>query len=207
MDISSKTRYTQSHHSARRCIWDGGTSVISIYNLRWLSRTLRLPRKPTAALICWLACSWTLGAQTSPCDLNGDNVINSADVTLAINMAIGAVAPCTANVEGSNTCTVITVQRVWYSYNGRPCVVYNNHFVTITWTASPTSNVTYNVYRATSAAGPFTKIGSSGSTLSYKDSTIVAGATYYYSATAVSSSDGSESIPSNVSTATTIPVP
>ena len=182
--------------------------MISAYSSLWLSRLLCPPKRATVALICgWLAFSCALWAQTSPCDLNSDGLINAADVTLAINMAIGAIAPCAGNVEGSNTCTIVTVQRVWNAYNGRPCVVYNNHSVTITWVASPTPNVTYNVYRATAATGPFVKIGSSGATLSYKDSTVAAGVTYYYSATAVANSDGSESGPSNISTATQVPVP
>ena len=40
-----------------------------------------------------------------PCDLNQDGVVNSADVTLAVNMALGTNT-CSANVEGPNTCTV-----------------------------------------------------------------------------------------------------
>jgi fibronectin type 3 domain-containing protein len=64
----------------------------------------------------------------------------------------------------------------------------------------------YNVYRGAQAAGPFTKI--SGTTVAgttYTDSSVVAGTTYYYTVTTVSTS-GTESSDSNVASAT-IPTP
>jgi hypothetical protein len=160
-----------------------------------------------ALTACFLWVSAAAGAQTSPCDLNGDGVINSADVTLAINMALGT-SPCAANVEGPNTCTVITVQRVFNSYNGQPCVVYNAHAATLSWTASTTPNVTYNVFRATSSSGPFTTpLNTSPITgTTFKDTSVQAGQTYYYVATAVAS-DGTQSADSSPPVQATIPSP
>ena len=127
------------------------------------------------------------------CDLNGDGIVNSTDVKLAINMALGTTT-CTASVEGADSCTVITIQRVVNASGGQTCVTYNGHGVTLNWTASGSANVTgYNVYRAASSTGPFTKMNNSlinGTT--YADSAVQPGQTYYYVATAVNSS-GQES--------------
>ncbi len=61
------------------------------------------------------------------------------------------------------------------------------HTVDLTWTASP-SAVGYNVYRGTVSGGPYTMINTSpDSTISYTDSAVVSGQTYYYVTTAVNS--------------------
>jgi hypothetical protein len=145
-------------------------------------------------------------AQISPCDLNQDGVVNSADVTLAVNMALGSTQ-CTANVEGPLTCTVVTVQRVTNASLGQVCVTYNSHSVTVNWVASTTPNVNYNVYRGSASAGPYTKLNSSlvaGTT--FQDSAVTAGQTFYYVATAVDG-NGKESAYSSPPVQATIPVP
>jgi hypothetical protein len=64
--------------------------------------------------------------------------------------------------------------------------------VTLSWNPSTSSVAGYNVYRGTTA-GVYSKLnGSLDATTSYVDGTVVSGATYYYAATAVSSS-GQES--------------
>ena len=52
-----------------------------------------------ALLAALLSLSVSAWAQVSPCDLNGDGVVDSADVALAVDMALGK-ASCTANIEG-----------------------------------------------------------------------------------------------------------
>lgn len=147
-------------------------------------------------------------AQTySPCDLNKDGVVNSLDVTLAVNMALGT-ASCTASVEGADVCTVITVQRVVNASNGETCIVYNNHGVTLNWTASTSLNIAgYNVYRGTTSGGPYTKLTTTApvNATSYSDTAVQAGQTYYYVATTVDTS-GNESAYSSQASAT-IPNP
>lgn len=147
-------------------------------------------------------------AQTyNPCDLNKDGVVNGTDVTLAVNMALGT-ATCTANLEGTNTCTVITVQRVVNASQGQACIVYNNHGVTLNWGASTSQNVQgYNVYRGTTSGGPYTKLNTTGviTGLSYSDTAVLPGVTYYYVATTVDISNN-ESGYSAQATAT-IPTP
>jgi hypothetical protein len=68
------------------------------------------------------------------------------------------------------------------------------HSVAVKWNASTSTNVgSYNVYRGTQSAGPFTKLTStSASGLAYTDSNVSGGATYYYVVTAVGTS-GTES--------------
>ena len=77
-----------------------------------------------------------------------------------------------------------------------------SHTVALQWQASGSSGVTgYNVYRATSTGGPYTKVTPSAlSGISYADSGVSSGTTYYYVVTAVAS-DGSESTYSNQATA------
>jgi fibronectin type 3 domain-containing protein len=80
------------------------------------------------------------------------------------------------------------------------------HSVDLTWNASTSVVVGYNVYRGTTSGGPYSKINSSldGST-AYTDSTVQAGQTYYFVTTAVDST-GAESVYSNQVTAV-IPTP
>lgn len=143
----------------------------------------------------------------NPCDLNADGVVNGLDVTLAINMALGST-PCTAKVEGPDVCTVITVQRVVNALLGQTCIVYNNHAAILTWTASSTTNVTYNVYRSASTSGPFTTPLNTSpiTTTTYTDTTVQAGQTYYYVVTAIATSGGFQSADSNTAQGT-IPSP
>lgn len=165
----------------------------------------RISRRLSTGLLC---LSFPVFAASNPCDLNQDGVVNSTDVTLAVNMAIGT-STCTANLEGASVCTVITVQRVINASQGQTCIAYNTHAANLSWTASASSNVSYyNVYRGSASGGPYTKIGSttagSGAT-TYQDTSVQAGQTYYYVGTAVDVS-GNESGYSNQATAV-IPTP
>lgn len=172
---------------------------------RLTSRLLNTIGIVAALTACVLGFSPSVWAQNA-CDLNGDGSVTSADVTIAINMALGAT-PCTANIEGPNTCTVVTVQRVVNASLGQPCSVYNAHAAILSWTASTTPNVTYNVYRATSSSGPFTTLVNTSpiTGTTFTDTTVQAGQTYYYVATAVSG--GVESADSSPAVQATIPSP
>ena len=155
---------------------------------------------------CFIGFAPSVWAQNA-CDLDLSGSVDSADVTIAANMALGTT-PCTANVEGPLTCTVITVQRVINASLGQPCSVYNAHAAILSWTASTTPGVTYNVYRATSSSGPFTTpvnlLPITGTT--FTDTTVLAGQTYYYVATAVSAG-GTESAFSSPPVQAIIPSP
>jgi hypothetical protein len=72
------------------------------------------------------------------------------------------------------------------------------YFVDLSWNPSTTATVTgYNIYRSTVNGGPSVKLNPQLLlSLSYRDTTVTAGSTYYYVATAIDS-DGRESAPSN----------
>jgi hypothetical protein len=191
-------------HSTRKA---GGLSLEVVSHFRRSPKRLLHGSGIVAALTaCSLGFSPSVRAQISPCALTGGVSVTAADVTAATNMALGTI-PCTASIEGPNTCTVITVQRVISASLGKPCSVYNAHAANLGWTASTTPNVTYNVYRATASTGPFTTpLNSSPITgTTFTDTTVQAGQTYYYVATAVAS--GIESAASSPPIQATIPSP
>jgi fibronectin type 3 domain-containing protein len=73
----------------------------------------------------------------------------------------------------------------------------SSHTVALSWVASPSTVVGYNVYRGNQSGGPYTQTNTSlvaGTT--YSDSSLVAGQAYWYVVTSVASS-GTESGPSN----------
>jgi len=128
---------------------------------------MRLPSLLLAAAV-GISSSW---AQSTPCDLNNDGVVNVVDVQLAVNMALGAT-PCT--VGSCDASLPILVQTA--SLTG-VC-----HNVVLNWVASITPGVTYNVYRSSTSGGPYTRLNSSGPSLTYTDiiSPAPAGYTVYY---------------------------
>jgi len=132
--------------------------------------------------------------QINACDLNGDGVVNSADVTLAVNMTLGSPT-CTADILAINVCNVVVVQRVINAALGGSCVAGNPHTVTLNWTASVSPNlVSYNIYRGAVSGGPYVKIASvASSVVSYTDTTSLAGESYYYVVTAVDASNNESS--------------
>ena len=78
------------------------------------------------------------------------------------------------------------------------------HSAALTWNASTSTVSGYNVYRSTVSGSSYTKINSSlVTTLTYTDSTVQSGTTYYYVTTAVDAS-GNESVDSNEASA---PIP
>jgi hypothetical protein len=72
-----------------------------------------------------------------------------------------------------------------------------SHNVSLSWTGGSSGIVGYNVYRGSVSKGPYTRITSAlDATPAYSDSSVQAGHTYYYVATAVDGS-GTESTYSN----------
>jgi len=136
--------------------------------------------------VALLAVAGQVAWPQSACDLNLDGSVNVVDVQLGVNMSLG-LAPCTANINGAGVCNVVTVQRVINAGLGGTCQTDSAHSVSLSWTASVSSNVSgYNLYRGTTAGGPFTKVNSTLIVAtSYQDTTVQAGQAYYYVATAV----------------------
>ncbi len=143
-------------------------------------------------LLGLLAASGSPAWPQSACDLSRDGLVNVVDVQLAVNMALGLLTPCTANINGLGVCNIVTVQRVINASLGQTCVTDASpspRTVTLTWTASISPNVSgYNIYRGTASGGPYAKVNSALITgTSYMDTTVVPGTTYFYVATAIDS--------------------
>src|ERR1035437_8044779 len=94
---------------------------------------------------------WT---QVNSCDLAAPyGTIDAADVQAIINMTLG-LSPCTANIAGAAVCNAAVVQRVVNAALGGACLTGFGavaHYVSLSWTASTTPNVTYNVFRTTTS--------------------------------------------------------
>ena len=152
---------------------------------------------PIGLLAIPIGIGW---AQINACDLTASGAVDAADVQAAINMSLG-ITPCTANIAGPGVCNVGVVQRVINAALGGACVAgvgAVGHYVSLSWTASSSTNVVgYNVYRGTATGGPYTEVSSSlivGAT--YTDGAISPGTTYFYVATA-KDNNGAESGHSN----------
>lgn len=76
--------------------------------------------------------------------------------------------------------------------SSRPYAIVVGHVVNISWNASTSLSVTYNIYVGGTSGGPYTKIGNTAS-LQFKDLNATAGNTYFYVITALNSS-GEESV-------------
>lgn len=80
------------------------------------------------------------------------------------------------------------------------------HSVTLSWAASTSAGIVgYNVYRSGVSGGPYAQVTSMNADLTYTDSAVSAGQTYYYVVSAVDSA-GAESVFSN-QTQAAIPSP
>jgi hypothetical protein len=146
-------------------------------------------------------CSVSGFAQVSPCDLNSDGVVNVIDVQLAVDMIQGiGTLMCAFPAGGSGFCDANVVFLIINSALGATC-----HYTQVSWTASTSGNIVgYNIYRGITMGGPYpTKLTASPvAALEFTDVSVAPGTTYYYVATAVSST-GAESAYSNPVTATT----
>lgn len=149
--------------------------------------TRQIPRLVLSILLA----STALGDGLNACDLNGDGIVNAADVQAAINMALG-ISPCTAAVAGANVCNVVVVQRIVNAWIDGTCLTSAGlHVVVLRWAASASTGVTgYNIYRGTKP-GSYQRIASPGNITSYTDTTVLSGFTYYYVVTATSGSEES----------------
>jgi hypothetical protein len=130
---------------------------------------------------------------------NGTALTPGQTATLTVTFAptaggavSGANVSITSNATGSPT--VITLTGT------------GQHNVVLTWGASPTSGVAYNMFRGTSSGGEGTAAINTSpiSVLTYTDTNVAAGTTYYYTVEAVDS--GGSSAPS-YETSAQIPTP
>ena len=131
---------------------------------------------------------------------NGQIITPGQVVTLNVTFAPAATGSLTGSVTIASNASNSPVT-VGLSGSGVLA-----HTATLDWTASTSTVIGYNVYRGTASGGPYALVNSSlVAGTQYVDSTVLAGQTYYYVATAVASG-GVQSVDSNEVSAT-IPTP
>jgi len=113
---------------------------------------------------------------------NGEIITPGQVVTLNVTFAPSATGSITDNVtiasDASNSPTTIGISGVGVLA----------HTATLSWTASLSTVIGYNVYRGSVSGGPYTLVNSSiVAGTQYVDPSVLAGQTYYYVATAVAS--------------------
>lgn len=145
----------------------------------------------------------------------GNTTVNVTQITAA---GTGFTAPGSAVNLSASQSTTVPVQfapatagsfagtlTITSNATGSPAVVNLSgtgvvavqHSVVLNWGASTSTVAGYNVYRSTVSGGSYSRVnGSAVGGLTYTDSTVSSGRTYYYVTTAVDSS-GNESVYSN----------
>jgi Abnormal spindle-like microcephaly-assoc'd, ASPM-SPD-2-Hydin len=113
---------------------------------------------------------------------SGEIIAPGQVVTLNVSFAPSATGSITDNLsiasDASNSPTTIGISGVGVL----------PHTATLSWTASTSTVIGYDVYRGSVSGGPYTLVNSSiVAGTQYVDSSVLAGQTYYYVATAVDS--------------------
>lgn len=146
----------------------------------------------------WLAddkaANWTTAPagqslQNSQCTVSSLQDLSSGNVAsfrITIAFAAGFVGKKNIYLYAANQAG----RSAGYQLEGNWTVTASsgNHQATLSWNASATPSVTYNVYRGSVSGGPYSKINPLAvSALDYVDTSVAAGQVYYYVVTAVSS--------------------
>jgi hypothetical protein len=150
-------------------------------------------------------------------------IVGSGGVGDTVTLSGAATATTTANSSGiysflglnpgsytvtpTSTGPITPTSQAVSVTNANATANFSSHYVTLSWTASTSSGVTaYDVFRGGQSGGPYAPIGSvSGTSVTFNDTAVTSGATYYYVVTAVGSG-GQQSAYSNQASGT-IPTP
>jgi len=132
---------------------------------------------------------------------NGYSVSGGSNVTLTPTQSTSVAVSLKPGAAGSDSGTVSVKSNAQNSPLSIPLtgtgVQSNSESVALSWVASTSQVIGYNVYRGASSSGPYTKLTSSPDAhTSFTDSTVSDNKTYYYYVTSVNSSNV-ESAPSN----------
>jgi hypothetical protein len=93
--------------------YDSGRNVLIGYN-----------RAASGGYELWQGVlSTAASSPVSACDLNGDGVVNGADVQLAISQALGTTACKAVDINSDGSCNIVDVQRVVNAALGGTCRV------------------------------------------------------------------------------------
>jgi hypothetical protein len=139
----------------------------------------------------------------SSASLNGAE-FSLSGISLPVTIPAGQSVPFTLTFAPQTTGSASAVLSVTSNASNSPTGNLSGvgmsppqHGVSLSWTESGSGVVGYNVYRGGTSGGPYTEINSGlDPSTAYTDSSVVAGQTYYYVATAVEG-DGRESTYSN----------
>jgi hypothetical protein len=134
--------------------------------------------------------------------MTGQTIGAGQTATLGVTFTPTTTATVSGNVTVTSNATNSPIN-ISLSGTGAQVVA---HSASLTWTASTSSVVGYNVYRSTTSGGPYTLItGSPVAGTSFTDTSVQAGVTYFYVVTSVDA-NGGESVNSNEASST-IPTP
>ncbi|MGB8476021.1 MAG: choice-of-anchor D domain-containing protein [Candidatus Acidiferrum sp.] len=182
-----------------------------------VAATLTLSVSPTSLSFGNVTTGTTSASQNVTITNTGNSIVTISQITLTGSglQMTGGGAPVTLSPAQNLILTVQFNPTVAGGVNGSISIVSNaggspasvslsgtgvdavQHSVVLNWNASTSTVSGYNVYRSTLSGGPYTKVNSSLVTaLTFADSTVQSGTTYYYVTTAVDSS-GAESAYSN----------
>jgi len=158
--------------SSTLTVTTASTSPTGSYTLTITGTSGSLTQQATPALVL---------SSSSACDVNRDGSVNVLDAQLAANNYVRCSTTAFQNFYSQVVTGVLS-----------SCPVSTGlHTVTLNWTASTTSGVTYNIYRATTSGGynyaaPLNSSPITGT--SFSDCTVSLGQLYYY---VIRSVDGS----------------
>ncbi len=136
------------------------------------------------------AASGGVTVQTASWNGTGFSVSGiSFPVTIASGQSIPFTVTFAPQVTGATTGTISFLSDAANTPGGVSLsgtgAQTTQHSVTLSWNASTSSVQGYYVYRGTTSGGPYTRLSPLESGLSYIDSTVTSGQTYYYAVTAV----------------------
>ena len=160
--------------------------VVLIAGQDELTRILMIMRFALLAGI--LAAAQGIAWPQSACDVNKDGVVNIVDSQIAANNVVSCPTPAFQAFYSQVVTSIFG-----------PCQpVTGLHTVALNWTASTTSGVTYNVYRATTSGGYNygAPLATGISATSFTDCAVALGQAYFYVIRAVDGS-GNQSVNSS----------
>ena len=146
------------------------------------------------------------GSVTLSSASSSNSVFTLGGLTLPVTLAAGQSVPFTVTFAPTTSGTASanisfftsTSTSALETASGSGATI--QHTVALSWNASTSTSITgYNVYRGTVSGGPYSKINSVlDPSMSYSDSTVQSGQTYYYVTTAVDSAGVESSYSSGV---------
>jgi len=180
-----------------------GHSVAIIETLAFLSSIVAFGQGISVSQLACNSDSLNSGASTT-CTvmLNGAAPAGGTEVLLSSNNTLLLLGSNSVKVPAGTTSTTFTATAGSVSTNQNGTLTATAlHSVLLNWTASISPNLmNYNVYRGTTAGGPYGVVTTLGLVTSYVDSNVQDGQTYYYVTTVVDAT-GAESGYSNEASA------